>query len=57
MVTLLVTIVVSWMHRDLSGFADAAPAVCALLLGAVAAVVYPARGIQDRLAGTWIVPR
>jgi eukaryotic-like serine/threonine-protein kinase len=54
---LLVTIVVSRMHLDLSGFAEAAPAVPALLLGAIVSVVYPARGIQDRLAGTWIVPR
>ena len=54
---LLATIVVSRMHRNFIGFAAAAPAVCALLLGALVAVVHPARGIQDRLAGTWIVPR
>ena len=28
-----------------------------MLAGAVVAIVHPARGIQDRLAGTWIVPR
>ena len=28
-----------------------------LAVGAVHALVTPARGIQDRLAGTWLVPR
>jgi hypothetical protein len=27
-----------------------------LLAGAILAIVTPSRGIQDRLAGTWIVP-
>jgi hypothetical protein len=26
-------------------------------VGAVVAILHPERGIQDRLAGTWIVPR
>jgi hypothetical protein len=29
----------------------------ALFAGAAYAIAHPARGIQDRLAGTWIVPR
>lgn len=32
-------------------------ALLVLLFGAVFAILYPERGIQDRLAGTWIVPR
>jgi hypothetical protein len=32
-------------------------AILLLIAGAVAAIVRPERGIQDRLAGTWIVPR
>jgi hypothetical protein len=28
-----------------------------LLGGAILAILHPARGLQDRLAGTWIVPR
>lgn len=28
-----------------------------LIAGAVYAWLHPARGIQDRIAGTWIVPR
>jgi hypothetical protein len=31
--------------------------VAALTAGAVWAILRPSRGIQDRLAGTWIVPR
>lgn len=31
--------------------------VAILAAGAVWAILHPARGIQDRLAGTWIVPR
>jgi hypothetical protein len=34
-----------------------ATALLALLPGAIVALVNPSRGIQDRLAGTWIVPR
>jgi tRNA A-37 threonylcarbamoyl transferase component Bud32 len=32
-------------------------ALLILLAGAIVAVLQPSRGIQDRLAGTWIVPR
>jgi hypothetical protein len=32
-------------------------ALLLLLAGAIVAVLHPERGIQDRLAGTWIVPR
>ena len=32
-------------------------ALSRLLAGAIAAILHPERGIQDRLAGTWIVPR
>jgi hypothetical protein len=32
-------------------------ALLILMVGAIVAVLHPARGIQDRLAGTWIVPR
>ena len=32
-------------------------ALLILLVGAIVAVLHPSRGIQDRLAGTWIVPR
>lgn len=38
-------------------FVASALAVLALLAGATAAIVRPERGLQDRLAGTWIVPR
>jgi len=31
--------------------------VALLSAGAVWAILRPSRGIQDRLAGTWIVPR
>ena len=31
--------------------------VAALSAGAIVAIVQPSRGLQDRLAGTWIVPR
>jgi hypothetical protein len=34
-----------------------ADSLLVLLVGAVVAIVSPARGIPDRLAGTWIVPR
>jgi hypothetical protein len=27
------------------------------IAGAIWAVLHPSRGIQDRIAGTWIVPR
>jgi len=27
------------------------------IAGAIWAALHPARGIQDRIAGTWIVPR
>jgi hypothetical protein len=27
------------------------------LVGVVWALVYPTRGLQDRIAGTWLVPR
>jgi eukaryotic-like serine/threonine-protein kinase len=33
------------------------PCLLVLLVGATLAIVNPARGIPDRLAGTWIVPR
>ena len=33
------------------------PCLLLLLAGAVIAILSPERGIQDRLAGTWIVPR
>jgi uncharacterized RDD family membrane protein YckC len=33
------------------------PCLLVLLVGAIIAVVNPARGLHDRLAGTWIVPR
>lgn len=33
------------------------PCLLLMLVGAIVAIVNPARGIQDRLAGTWIVPR
>jgi hypothetical protein len=33
------------------------PRLLLMLIGAIVAIVNPARGIQDRLAGTWIVPR
>lgn len=29
----------------------------AFLAGAIWALLHPVRGIQDRIAGTWIVPR
>ncbi|HXD15856.1 MAG TPA: protein kinase [Vicinamibacterales bacterium] len=32
-------------------------ALCVFVLGAVSAVITPERGFQDRLAGTWLVPR
>jgi hypothetical protein len=32
-------------------------ALAVLLAGTIVAVAEPARGLQDRLAGTWIVPR
>jgi hypothetical protein len=32
-------------------------AVPVTLAGAVVALIRPERGLQDRLAGTWIVPR
>ena len=35
-------------------FAVALVVQCA---GAIVAIAQPARGLQDRLAGTWIVPR
>ena len=35
-------------------FAVALAVQCA---GAIVALAQPARGLQDRLAGTWIVPR
>jgi len=34
-----------------------AVALVVLGAGAIAAIAQPARGLQDRLAGTWIVPR
>jgi hypothetical protein len=33
------------------------PCLLLLFAGAVIAIISPERGIQDRLAGTWIVPR
>jgi hypothetical protein len=32
-------------------------ALVTFAVGVVAAVMWPERGIQDRLAGTWLVPR
>jgi hypothetical protein len=32
-------------------------ALTLMLAGAIAAIVHPSRGLQDRIAGTWIVPR
>jgi len=29
----------------------------AMIAGAVAIAITPARGVQDRIAGTWVVPR
>jgi hypothetical protein len=31
--------------------------IAVFLVGAVYAIVHPQRGWQDRLAGTWLVPR
>jgi hypothetical protein len=42
---------------SLTGLAESAPALLVLLAGAIVAGLHPQRGIQDRLAGTWIVPR
>ncbi len=33
------------------------PSLAVFLAGAVYAAVNPARGLQDRIAGTWLVPR
>jgi hypothetical protein len=33
------------------------PSLAVFVVGAVYAVVSPARGVQDRIAGTWLVPR
>ena len=32
-------------------------AILLLVAGAIWAWLHPSRGIQDRIAGTWIVPR
>jgi len=28
-----------------------------MIAGAIVIAIWPARGVQDRLAGTWVVPR
>jgi tRNA A-37 threonylcarbamoyl transferase component Bud32 len=52
----IIVTVIMQMIRSPTDLA-AAPALLLLLAGAIAAIVRPERGIQDRLAGTWIVPR
>ena len=51
----------AWTNAYLNPFPSAEVATIILLTlaaaGAVWAVVSPSRGIQDRLAGTWLVPR
>jgi hypothetical protein len=45
------------MRRSMSlSLVDAVP-IGLFLLGVVWALVHPTRGLQDRLAGTWLVPR
>jgi uncharacterized RDD family membrane protein YckC len=52
---------VAWTSAYLNPFPSANAATITLLVavavGAVWAVVSPSRGLQDRLAGTWLVPR
>ena len=54
---IIVTGVIARMTLSVNYFAESAPALLVLLAGAIAAILRPERGIQDRLAGTWIVPR
>jgi hypothetical protein len=54
---IIVTGVIAPMTLSVNYFAESAPALLVLLAGAIAAIRRPERGIQDRLAGTWIVPR
>jgi hypothetical protein len=44
-------------HMTVASAALQSIPVLLLAGGAAWAIVHPSRGIQDRLAGTWIVPR
>jgi hypothetical protein len=52
-----VTLVIVRMTPSVTGVAIWVPALLVLLAGAIVTILRPERGIQDRLAGTWIVPR
>jgi tRNA A-37 threonylcarbamoyl transferase component Bud32 len=54
---IIVTLVIVRMTPSVTGVAIWVPALLVLLAGAIVTILRPERGIQDRLAGTWIVPR